>query len=348
MSTLRLSRTRRLRRISKLAYRDAQKGGEQNHDARASNRQSSGEQNKGGNKMYFAGSINPGFGNASASGRFAQSLVARFDAAVAGLDNLIIAWWDGSCKKRHGGSATIIDVCLPARPKFTLQFAKPTGSFGGNSVLMETYGALNACTIIKRILDHCQSENLLRDVAGNLEIILVTDCEPLLTIFKQLNKNSESAGRFEPILNKIKALSEDILGFKEASIKLDLYHCHRNQTTNLTRADQLAGRARGQHMSFQCASHHEDVGTRRPGDIVYYNNWERPNSTPSCQALETELQDALQRHPMTLNRKRARLSDATLPKTKKRKISHPQSMPGGTPLEPVRRSARLLAMTSGP
>lgn len=306
--------------------------------------------------MYFAGSINRPFLHAQASGDFAQSLVARFNAAVAGLDNLIIAWWDGSSDRYKGGSATIVDVCLPARPKFTLQFAEPVESFGNNSVLIETYGALNACVIIKRILTYCQSENLLRDVVGTLEIILVTDCQPLLYHLDHSNGSADAAeGRMEPILTKIKALSESIIGFNAASIKLDLYHCHRNKTPNLQRADQLAGRARGQGMSFQCAFHHQDMGTRRVGDLVYYNNWERPNNTPSNRVLETELQAALQRHPMKkLKRKRDRLSDGPrTKKSKKRKISHPRKRPvritsTHQPLVPLRRSARLLGLDPSP
>lgn len=297
--------------------------------------------------MYFAGSINRPFGTAEASGAFARSLVARFDAAVAGLDNLILAWWDGSSDSQHGGSATIVDVCLPARPKFTLQFAEPTPSFGNNTVLIETYGALHACAVVKRILAYCRAENLLRDVVGPLEIVLVTDCKPILNNLHLFRTTSEAAGRLEPVLNKIKTLSAEIVGSKDVSIKLDLYHCHRNMTPGLQRADQLAGRARGQNMSFQCALHHEDMGTKRAGDTVYFNNWERANNTPSGRALETELQDALQRHPM--KRKRSRLSDGSRPKKskKKRMISTPPPL-RPRPLMPLRRSARLLARASSP
>lgn len=287
--------------------------------------------------MYFAGSVNRAPGGASDD--FARALAARFDAAVAGLDNLIIAWWDGSSDSSHGGSATIIDVCLPARPKFTLQFARPTASFGNNSILMETYGALNACTIIKRILAYCQSEKLLQDVVGKLEIILVTDCRGVLDSLESII-NTRAAARLEPILNKIKTLSEEILAFKEASVKLDLHQCHRNTTINLTRADVLAGRARGQGMSFQCASHHEDVGTRKPGDTVYYNNWDRPNNTPSGHVLETELQAALKRNPKPIkSKKRKRDSDELQQQNpKKRKVLDQV---------PTRRSRRLLARATG-
>lgn len=296
--------------------------------------------------LYFAGTINQPFRNSTQSGAFAQSLVNRFDSAVAGLDNLIIAWWDGSSDSRHGGSATIVDVCLPARPKFTLESARPTGSFGNNSVLMESYGALNACTIIKHILAHCQSKNLLRDIVGELEIILVTDCTPVLS---GLDHGTSRAPRSEPMFRKIKTLSEEILGFNVASIKLDLYHCHRNMTANLKRADNLAGRARiTRNKSFQCALHHEDVGTRQPGDTIYYNNWERLNDTSSGQALETELQAALQQYPMSLKMNRISSGPKTT-KLKKRKISAgpkwPQVSTGGA-LTPIRRSARLLAKTA--
>lgn len=300
--------------------------------------------------MYFAGTVNRYLSGSHLSDNFARSLAARFDAAVAGLDNLIIAWWDGSSDCDHGGSATIVDVCLPARPKFTLQFAKPTASFGNNTVLMETYGALNACTIIKRILAYCQSEKLLQDVVGNLEIILMTDCQAVLDNLIRSHPGTHAVGRVEPILTKIKALSEEIVAFKEASIKLDLYHCHRNKTANLARADALAGTARGQQMSFQCASHHEDVGTRRPGDTIYYNSWERPNNTPSGQVLETELEAALKRHPMEMKKiRKKKISDGLQPRGIKRRrfLPQPQLWLPPTGQAPVRRSARLLARASG-
>lgn len=292
------------------------------------------QQQQDDNRAYFAGTINHPFRNAQGSGDFARSLAARFDAAISGLDNFIIVWWDGSSDSRDGGSAPIVDVCLPAWPKFTLQFAKPTTSFGNNSVLMELYGALHACILIKRILTYCQTENLLRDVVGKLEIVLVTDCMSVLHHLGSFGTDGGMGGRIAPILTKIKRLYEDIVGFKRDSISLDLNHCHRNQTANLVRADQLAGRARGQGMAFQSAVHHEDVGDRKSEDVIYYNSWERPNNTPDGQMLETQLQDALRQHPFSLKRKRDRFPDDTREISKRHKISESMG---------IRRSLRMMA-----
>lgn len=281
-------------------------------------------------QTYFSGHINPPFPDKHTSEAFGKNLVARFDAAIPGLDNLLIAWWDGSCSNTDGGYATVVDICLPAHPKISIVIAEPVKTFEQNTTLVEMQGALNVCLVIQRIMAYCKTEKLLEGIVGKLEIILITNCQAVLHTLQGPRPSTKKSSKcLKPILDRIKDISTNLLSF-DSAIKLDLYHCHKNTVPNMWRAGTLARIARGNKSTFQSVIYNDEVGDIRAGDEIYYKVWQPQLYISSYQRiLEMELRAALHENPTKRRQlKISRIHQKQGNRTRRRKMNGGQFVKG--------------------
>lgn len=254
--------------------------------------------NRNSNQLWFSGETHAEIRNEAAAVQFAQGLQARFEAAVPGLDNLIIGWWDGSARAENGGIGIICDVCLPGIPKFSILKARPVQSHG-NSLSVELNGGTETCYMINNMLAKCKAKGMLENVAGPLEIILVTDCSSIVSkVSTQHPSTSDSSKRLDPLLRRLKTLSDSILDFGPY-VKLDLYHCLRNKCEKTKDVDQLSRDAREKQKAFRSTIEY-DTTKHVPRVEEFKNKFEHHKTPPRIRRLDAELKVAMQRFPFRI------------------------------------------------
>lgn len=258
--------------------------------------------NRISNQLWFSGETHAQVRNEAAAIQFAEGLEARFIAAVPGLDNLIIGWWDGSTRAENGGIGIICDVCLPGIPKFSVVKARPVKSHN-NSILVELNGGMETCYIIKNMLAKCKAKGMLNNVAGPLEIILVTDC---LGIVSKASRTTPCASytsqRLDPLFCRLKTLSDSILDFGPY-VKLDLYHCLRNKCERTKKVDQLSRDAQQKQKAFRSTIEYSTT-QHIPRVEEFKNEFEHHKTPPRITRLDAELKTATQKFPFRNGTKR--------------------------------------------
>ncbi|KUI65537.1 hypothetical protein VM1G_00955 [Cytospora mali] len=192
-------------------------------------------------QLYFSGKVHASPSKPQAIAT-ATELVVRFEAATPMTDPHAIIWSDASGGivdgSQTGGIGTVCEVCLPGKPKYTIEEAEYIDS-ETCTVMLEAKGILKGFQRLKREVNDAGISP-----GSRFAIIMVTDC---LSNVRNLSMGKHLKPRtpkqYLAVLEDIKALSVYFLGLGP-QITLDLYWCPRNATPQLRRADSMAGDAR--------------------------------------------------------------------------------------------------------
>lgn len=276
-------------------------------------------------QVYFAGQVHEPPVSDVAATEFARGMMTKFAKAIPGEDNLIIGWFDGSAKGEEGGIGVIVDVCLPAIPKFSILKARPVPSYGQNSVIVELNAGTETCYIIKKMLEKCAAKGMLNDIKSEapLEIVLVTDCVSLVDFARETTTTQLSGScalRRAPLLRQLRTLSQlvcrclkfcsrrrddadsiETSGIMDINpfIKLHFYQCLRNKVERTKRVDELSKVARVTQKSYR--------------STVEYNAVEKETSQPQLVERAQDVKNEFQHHsePPRLTKLIAELEEST-------------------------------------
>lgn len=168
-------------------------------------------------------------------------------------------------------------------------------------MVVELNGCLETCLTIRKMLQKCQARGILKDVVGPLDIILVSDCMPIVDDMTAHTRATEKAAqRREPLLRRIKILSDQVLDIGPF-VKLNMYHCRRNRVERTERVDLLSREARLTQKSHRSTIEYDGHAVRARAVKNDFNHYaDHPHTT----ALEAELRSALSLFPKKCRTKR--------------------------------------------
>lgn len=193
-------------------------------------------------QLYFLGKIHALLPRTRAI-QNARNIVARFNAATPSTDSQVLIWSDasrgGNKDRNSGGIGIVCDICLPSKPKYTIEEAEYFETPGNNVVIAEAMGILKGLRRVEKAIKSARLERGTR-----VAITIITDCQSNVRDLSMTTPlRPATASKYMAVIESIKILSQLLLQGR-LNVTLELHWCPRNTTPQMRTADFLAGHAR--------------------------------------------------------------------------------------------------------